>query len=319
MEIRPYKSGDESGILELFKKSFRKPLDIKFWKWRYLSSPTHKEPMISLMVDNDTIIGHYAVSPVVMNFMGDKVLAGLSMTTMTHPDYGGRGIFPMLAKDLYTRIKDQYHVRMVWGFPNLNSNYSFITKLGWRDVGVQHMLSLAPQDHERIPRANYKLIESFSEVHSSKLNGSGTDTISVSKSPAYLNWRYIENPANKYYILNIDGFDSTDFVVIKIYNSFKFKGKQEIDILELGVGNDPNSVSTLVGAIFSFIDVNDLAIVSVNLWLSLTDPRHRYFEKLRFTMDSPLTILAYRLFTENNDALDNCKTWRISLGDSDVY
>ena len=125
MEIRGYQAGDEEKIYELFKMAFKKEIVPDFWKWRFLDNPFHKEPFIDLMWDGDTLAGHYAVSPIGMKVNGESVLTALSMTTMTNPNYGGQGIFPKLADSIYKKLTD-VNVQYVWGFPNMNSHYSFI-------------------------------------------------------------------------------------------------------------------------------------------------------------------------------------------------
>ena len=97
-------------------------MSLDFWNWRFRENPFSDKEMISLMWDNDTLAGHYAVSPAAMIFDQQPALTALSMTTMTHPEYGGRGIFTQLANHLYDEIYREHQVKMVWGFPNMKQN-----------------------------------------------------------------------------------------------------------------------------------------------------------------------------------------------------
>lgn len=105
MEIRDYKPGDEKQILKLFEYSFGKKLPEEYWHWRFIDNP-QKQIMIKLMWDKEILAGHYAVSPIEMIVHGEKILTALSMTTMTHPDYIGKGIFTQLAK-LYIEMNQK--------------------------------------------------------------------------------------------------------------------------------------------------------------------------------------------------------------------
>ena len=96
MEIRNYSSGDEQKILELFSLVFKKEMSLDYWKWRFLDNP-ERMTMIKLMWDGDLLAGHYALSPMRLLIGDDVVLSGLSMTTMIHPKYFGKGIFTKLA------------------------------------------------------------------------------------------------------------------------------------------------------------------------------------------------------------------------------
>ncbi len=118
MEIKRYKKGDEREILKLFSIAFGKDLSMDFWKWRYLQNPFLEDPVINLMWDGTKLIGHYAVSPVVLNVKGESIMTSLSLTTMTHPEYGGKGIFTKLAEDLYQNMYSIENIEAVWGFPN---------------------------------------------------------------------------------------------------------------------------------------------------------------------------------------------------------
>ena len=124
MEIKAYKLGDELKIIELFEQSFGKKMSLEYWKWRFSDNPFTSNIFIDLMWDNDLLVGHYAVSPVEMILEDKKILTALSMTTMTHPQYGGKGIFSKLAENLYKRLTEEGYT-MVWGFPNNNSHYGF--------------------------------------------------------------------------------------------------------------------------------------------------------------------------------------------------
>src|SRR5687767_1720003 len=116
MNCIPYKAGDETAILNLFEVCFKKPLAADYWRWRFEHNPAGLK-MIMLMWDHEKLVGHYALSPVNMIIESENHLTGLSMTTMTHPDYTGKGIFQQLALELYNEQHRHNNLTMVWGFP----------------------------------------------------------------------------------------------------------------------------------------------------------------------------------------------------------
>ena len=317
MEIRQYKDGDEYSILDLFLKSFGKPLSLDIWNWRYANNPFTEEKMIYLMWDDDVLAGHYAISPVEMNIFGSINLTGLSMTTMTHPDYGGKGIFTNLAGELYRFVSQKYGVEAVWGFPNLNSHYGFIKKLEWKDIAVVHNLSLYYSNNLKIGLHDYYVGKSIEDVHVNKLNNN--TKVSVNKTKDYLQWRYFTNPSNKYFVLEVEDQSEWNFVVIKVFDSFNVKGKKEIDVLEIGVGDDINSIRNVISAIMKFCHDNKLDWLRFNIWMAIFDSRHSLLERLGFVLDSPLTMLGYRAFTNGVTPMENFSNWDISMGASDVY
>jgi len=316
MEIKSYSAGDEKFILELFQQSFGKPMSQEFWKWRYGSNPFSKDKMIYLMWDGDSLAGHYAISPVELNVGESKVMTGLSMTTMTHPNYVGKGIFTTLADQLYNFIEKQYNVKAVWGFPNLNSHYGFVNKLAWKDIGVIHTLCLY-SSNVKFKYHDYFIKNYFEDKHAEKLV-TPTFKVSVNKTANYLNWRYFQNPVNDYYLIEVKNNDHWSFVVIKVFDSFKVKGKKEIDILEIGT-EDSKSIIDLVGGIIKFCDDRNIDWLAINTWLNIVDERHSILERMGFILDSPVSIISHRLFHESAHNMLNIGDWNFSMGDSDVY
>lgn len=140
MKIRDYTNGDEIEIVKLFELVFGKPMSLEYWTWRFRDNPCSKYA-IKLMWNEQELIGHYAVSPVMLDVEGVAQLTGLSMTTMTHPGYTGLGIFQQLSEALYKDMKDMLGMTAVWGFPNNNSHRGFIKNLEWKDIGVIPMMS----------------------------------------------------------------------------------------------------------------------------------------------------------------------------------
>jgi len=133
MLVREYIPGDEQKILKLFNVVFGRKLDLRFWNWRFIENPYGKG-IIRLMFDKGKLVGQYAVIPTPL-WVKDKVhKAAFSMTTMTHPDYWGRGIFTELASEAYSYCK-QSGIKVVFGFPNENSYHGFTKKLGWHGFG----------------------------------------------------------------------------------------------------------------------------------------------------------------------------------------
>ncbi|RUA34795.1 MAG: hypothetical protein DSY77_04065 [Bacteroidetes bacterium] len=239
MEIKKYKPSDEIEILKLISLAFGQNMSKEFWEWRYLNNPSLEKPLINLMWDKDKLVGHYAVSPVTLNVNNEKVLTALSMTTMTHPDYGGRGIFTDLAKNLYHDIYSNDNVQAVWGFPNSNSHYGFLSKLDWKDIGIVHFLRLYIDDISKIEKVKYKVSYDFSAQHAAKIKENNKGEISVHKDANYLNWRYRDHPDNEYQIIELTNHDNLEFVVIKIIDSFDSPGAKEVDILEHGYDANP--------------------------------------------------------------------------------
>jgi len=316
LDIKEYKKGDEIGILDLFESVFNKKMSLEYWEWRFIKNPIHKNPMITLMWDDDKIVGHYAISPNKMQINDKTYLAALSMTTMTHPKYSGRGIFTKLATSLYKKEFERSELSLVWGFPNNNSHRGFIKNLKWKNACVIPTLTLDVPSFKYIESNK---IDSFREVKSISLDNVKVHDkcvqnydIKLNKDLNYFNWRYTENPESQYIILEMQ--DSA-FVVAKLYET---NSTHEIDILEWSIPIDFNFTKEALNAILQCF-AEKFTITKINLWLPLNDKRHLDFEKLGFTNSAPLTYLGYSILNNNIGTKLSSDSWYFQMGDSDVY
>lgn len=320
MEISDFKEGDEKDILELFNKAFNKKLSLEYWKWRYRDNPTRKT-MIKLMWDNGVLTGHYAVSPVEMIVENKVSLSALSMTTMTHPDYGGRGIFTTLAESLYSEIEEKYGVQSVWGFPNNNSHYGLIKNLKWKDLAVIPTLSIDLNNFTGKKNDSFEVKENFSKKNEEAVLSFYTNqTIAVNRTKEYLNWRYVQNPVNNYIIFEKEQAGVNNFAVTKSFTSFDGTGRKEVDITEIFFPSDfPTLVSLITEIRDYYIKETGDNISKLNLWLPLRDRKHILFERMGFTNNEPITYFGIRGLTGNGSKMEDISKWLYSMGDSDIY
>lgn len=317
MEIKDYKSGDEIAILELFELSFGRKLSFDFWKWRFLSNP-EKKIMIKLMWDKDELVGHYAVSPVTLSVGQEKILSALSMTTMTHPGYSGRGIFTDLAEALYEQESKVSNLKAVWGFPNTNSHYGFIKNLKWKNLEQIPTFTLDCAKLKSIDFSSIKVVGEFCNEHVvSQIKSYSSDSIKVNKSLEYLNWRYLQNPVNKYDLFEFTSGTEKYFAVTKVFSSFIDKNRYEVDLLELSFPADHDLLLQLLNAIKEYYSSHN--IWRINLWLSLHDDKHILLEKIGFVNTLPITYSGIRVLDQKLKSLETADNWSYSMGDSDVY
>lgn len=317
MEIRDYKQGDEAAILELFKLSFGRELSLDFWKWRFLNNP-QKKLMIKLMWDKEKLVGHYAVSPVTLSIGRENVLSALSMTTMTHPEYGGRGIFTDLAEALYNQEANTSNLKAVWGFPNTNSHYGFIKNLKWQNLEQIPTLTLDCSKLRSSDSSVIKTVAVFCDEHvASKKKSDSAFSIKVNKSLEYLNWRYSQNPVNKYDVFEATLNGEKYFAVTKVFSSFTDKSRYEVDLLELAFPANYELLLQLMNAIKEYY--TSYNIWKINLWLSLYDDKHILLEKIGFSNMLPITYSGVRVLDNNFKSLEIAANWAYSMGDSDVY
>ena len=313
MTIKNYENGQELKILELFELVFKQKLSIENWTWRFRDNPAGKF-FIKLMWDSGRLVGHYAVSPTIMKVDGQDVLTALSLTTMTHPDYTGKGIFKKLSKSLYEDLDDKYACKAVWGFPNNNSHYGFVKRLGWSNLAIIHTLGI---DAKKILSKDLifkaKKIQRFDTSLSNFIHEKINSPVYVKRDKTYLNWRFIDKPNTSYHSYEFNSNSGKAILIIKFYP----------------VGNDSYDLNIVDCYMDDFDDIQDYLIFiiekskkSINritLWKNLFDRHHLNLEKIGFVPVLPQTYISTRSHQSMPKSFSDFKNWHISMSDSDVF
>lgn len=308
--VRPYAEGDEREILSLFREAFGRDLPPEFWRWRFADNPAGPI-LIDLMWAGDTLAGHYAASPVMLDTEAGPMATALSMTTMTSAAFKGRGIFPALATSLYTRMAETGFA-MVWGFPNANSHRGFVTGLEWRDI---HEIPTFRLDlGHSTPEADIAVAEVTTfDLDADDLwarVGGRMGAVLTRRDQRYLNWRYVQHPTNDYRVLAARVQSGlAGFIVTKGYGG-------ELDIVDL-LGEDTDTMFQLVLGALELARSQDA--VAVNMWLPLAHPLHPMLERIGFGLAGPVTYFGARRLGAISDAVFDIRSWFLTMGDSDVY
>lgn len=311
VSVRPYAPGDERAILDLFLTAFGKPLSMDYWNWRFRDNPVDK-PRILLAWEGETLAAHYAVSPVHVGVAGNRVLSALSMTTMTHPNYRGQGLFVKLAGSLYSELgHSDYH--MVWGFPNDQSHRGLVRDLAWKDIAEIPMLRLSVK--EKKPEA---ISANISEIHSfdNKFDSLwrlllATHRLGVWRDSNYLNWRLFGHPGNRYRVLAIIQNEEA-----LGYTAWKRFGN-DLDLVDFAAA-DASTARQLIQGIIDTANSEDMS--AINAWVPLRDSVHHDFEKVGFRNTGGVTYFGVRLLAEPSmvDVTDP-RQWHYAMIDSDVF
>ena len=318
---KDYETGDEQQILRLFADVFQREMSLTFWKWRFIENPFVRG-IIKLLFDVNKLIGHYAVIPMEVQVQGEPLKAVFSMSTMTHPDYGGQGIFTYLAEEVYRLCQDR-GFRFVYGFPNTNSYAGFTHKLRWHCMGKMTILEkrLRGPIGERPPRGRFtiKEVERFDNVINLLWDKVKRDYhIIVPRTEGFMNWRFVENPEVGYKKFIIyDNDDILGYIILKIYAGGDVKKGHIVDML--GTGNE-DAVKIMLQSSYDYFLERD--IYDISCWI----PGESFYSSILkgegFIRGETETYFGVRVFNEA-DSLDKITqqhgNWFITMGDSDVF
>ncbi|MCK0122119.1 GNAT family N-acetyltransferase [Loktanella sp. F6476L] len=312
-DIRPWRSGDEIHIRNLFKDSFGRELSADFWKWRYLDHP-HGGPLVMLAWSGDDLVAHYGASQAPFLINSEIMPAALSMSTMTHPKHRGRGLVEAVGEALYEDLR-QASYAAVWGFPNPMINATRQRKLGWEPVCDVATLSLATKSVAHTATESLPAVEKvpaidarFENLNNRLANSTGLQSLKDEKT---LKWRIDVNPVNTYtrYIIT-DRSDISAYAITKNY------GIAETDIVDLQA-IDERHTKALLHSICS--DAQNAGIERLNTWcLNKGGPRLA-LERFGFSANSPVTYLGGRQFNSAVGDFTDARRWSLAMLDSDLY
>jgi hypothetical protein len=307
-------------VASLFTATFQRPFNHTYWQWRFYDNPVCRgKPQIAYARTDGMVIAYYAVSPILVNAGGKVVKGALSNMTMTHPAFEGKGLFRSLAKLLYDVLEAEQY-RMVLGFPNFRSHYSFVTHLGWRNISEVVLLILKQevalamikkldlsQTKVRWVDLSERIIE---EISGSFAEGLPLDDglMSARRDPEWLWWRIGLHPAHRYKVLTIESANGKRWFAIGKYYEDGF------DLLEIsGTIISSDGLASLCRFLFSE------GVKFITTWLPLWYSEFPLYERTGFT---PTTVHSYFCARHlgNSEALDtDRRRWRCSMLDSDVF
>ena len=259
--------------------------------------------------ENGKFVANYSVAPIELRIYGHVFPAALSLNTMTHPDFGGRGLFVQLADRVYHKLQNQGY-KMVIGFPNRISNRTFLTKLGWHDIyeiptmrkdleGIS-----CPGSSPMVTVDNHFLLDYSSCMRN--------DKICVNKTDEYLRWRFWQKPSEEYVnfvIQEPDGHASAR-MVCKEYKNF-------FNIVDFA-GAVPEAFEELLRHVISHASLQGKNCLT--LWAQIGRTEHLILEKYGFYHSLPVTYFGMRPLNEipGIDCLQY-GNWDIHMCDDNVY
>lgn len=237
---RPYRDGDEEGILELWKavypdRQYARQEWMKWWRWMYRDNPAGMG-VIALADHDGRIIAHTAEIPIMMKIGDSDVLAAIGLDAMTHPDYRRQGTYAATVElrrqeSLRRGIRAEYAFRSKYSYayPGLSGKVGMFDAatlpkvfrpLEWRATlatqtrnplvaaagpAAGRILSavvLRPAK-TRLPQGEtLAAVDRFDERFDQLwARVSGRYRAAVSRKKEYLNWRYVAVPDRHYTIL----------------------------------------------------------------------------------------------------------------------
>lgn len=213
LEVRTYRAGDETAILDLFARSFpHAPRALEHFRWKYRDNPFGKAH-ISLTFFDRLLAGHYAGYPVPFRAYGRDVLAHHIGDTMTDVSvrHIGRGPTSVLGRTALHFYENFCEGRVAF---NYGFNVANIQKFSLRFLRsdrvepVTYRVAPPPRRiarHERWLRGySLELVkEANAEWDALFERVSASYRFCVRRNAAYVRWRYLECPDVPYSVVAV--------------------------------------------------------------------------------------------------------------------
>jgi hypothetical protein len=320
----------------------------EYLDWQYNKNPFGM-PYYSLAFDKDMIVGQYIVIPMKYRLSGSVINGSLSLNTLTHPNYQGKGLFIKMAKKTYDLCKDK-NVLFTVGFPNPLSFGGFVKKLDFENLGycnikicvlrplkvLFNQFKKKKDKHGGDIKINLK-IKSQKSIDISNLNNSDSslytefwnsissqsNLYTIDKTWEYINWRYFEIPNRKYYVTKT--MSNGKITSICAFRVEKVLGTNTAIIMDLlvrdGADNDVKGLLKELKRNLRNNNINLISIIQPNLEnLNGILSKSFFFNIPKKILPQPIPFV----FRQHN--IDNPKgkeayfsNWTLSFGDYDIF
>lgn len=316
-----------------------------FLKWQYDENPAG-EAYIKLAYSGEELAGQYIVIPMKVKVYDNILESTLSLNTLTKEKFRGKGLFTVLAENIYFDCKKN-NVQFTYGFPNPNSYPGFIKKLSFYDLGEVPLLirplnivsMLQKKFRNSLFSVSAKSIRRFFEP---KVYFEDENIIEITdnniamfdefwkniqckysiigvRDSRYMKWRYIDIPLREYKIFAyvVKG-KIVAYVVTRLTDIESFKSGMILDFLCLKeyeeIGNE------LIRYILNYFYQNKMDMVGC-LMLGQTSEykilrKNKFFRTPKFLEPQPFPVILRKHIDDNKDySLTN---WFLTMGDYDV-
>jgi len=333
LTLRPYRPGDEEGILALFQRVFGQERSLAHWRWKFQDNLVGRHIMLGVTEPGE-VVGQYATIPVRATVDGKRFIFSQPVDSMIDPDYR-RGLKkPGLFVSIFLQFRDEYcrpdRAAVMYGFPIPEP-----LRIGQRLMGyvplhpiVKLVKPIGGAPHRTPWQQLVELLHrgrvQVREVNRFDLSGDRLWArcerelrVAIVRDAAYLNWRYAECPDVKYRLLQAEE---------RI--SHRVCG---LAVLRLGVRGQP--VALLMDWMVpqgdwvtadrllkrSCQEAESAGLTELQAWMPRSSQWHEYLLRWGFYAIDSDYIFSAITYTPELPLERLHPLWYYTMGDSDIY
>lgn len=348
-----YASNRMDEMIEMTIENYGEDNDIskrEFIEHEYFQNPSG-DAFIKLAYDeeNAKLAGQYIVIPMNMHIEGKEYPVILSLNTLTRKEYRGQKIFTSLAEEVYAECTQKGY-RFCYGAPNPNSHHNFVSRMGFRDIGIMplylkviHPSLLAEQKFRMNVMAvlakpfdllvkKKKMQNEYEVVLVEEDNIDSFDefwTRIKTKYPVmgvrnakFMKWRYLRMPERQYRIYAIYNKSRMQgYIIGRITEVAGIKCGMVVDFLVAG-GNEKAAEALLMKIQGEFYR-QGVGLMGCLMQKSVEEAgwlkKEGFFICPKFMEPQPFPIIYKELNRrEHNEVFEDFRNWFFTMGDYDV-
>lgn len=307
--------------------------------WEYKLNPSGNA--VVFVAENESqLVSQYVVLPKKL-VLENKIISGtLSLNTITHPGYRGRGYFTQLAEMTYSECETN-GVDFTIGFPNANSVNGFLSKLKFVEIGRLPLLiklinplnsvvsfiskgsSRYGKEIELLPVSENKGVSKFDlATDAGKYNTfwekfKERHPIVSDRSTEFLKWRYIDIPLRKYQLFKFEANgEIVGMAILRLKEIMGMRCGVLVDFLVLDTAIDVNFF-------FSELKKNKLDLFFATVPVATMEfevlQKAGFFKVPEFLMLKKLHVIIRKHNKNISDSICDFKKWFITFGDYDIF
>lgn len=336
IEVRPYRPGDEHGLVELFNAVFGdgdpafEPRTLEQWRWLWQANPMGRQIVVGV-APGERIVAHYGGLPARIQIGSQVHVSAQMIDSMVHPEWRRglqkEGPFLKVARAFFERYDHLPENAVHYGFPNrrvypLGRRYLRYTSF-IEPVPVIHRNFFEDGDDDAVGRAH----AGAAEVEEIAAFGEWADGLWTRLAPrhpfahvrdlAWLRWRYDSCPwlpYRRFVVRERGGGAPRAWFVLR-------ERWQKLPILALtDLLCDPDDDAAVALALRTATRVaRATGHARVEGWLPERHPTFAHALAAGFRTEPGLYVMCMNLFVERptrEEALAQCY---YTIGDSDVW
>ena len=326
--IRPFRLGDEEGLLAGHNRTFQPPRSLAHWQWKFRDNPANVVHTMVAAHEQHGIVGAYVTIPVRFLVEGKQRIAGQCVDLYVLPEYRRHGARPGLFVNLALAHYE------AWGGRGADQNaFHFGWPIATWRIGQKYLRYEIVRDWDflfcAVPAAGFRprprtdavevrSVQRFDADTDALWNGfaPSVQQLAVIRDAKYLNWRFADAHDAKYELFECRDRQSNALrgVMVLRHSDFLFPNTCFIVDWVVPVNDGDATVALLAMAEQRATALHASTLATL---FQHRDPRFVPFQKLGFLVYGSEYFQVVIPFAEQETHFFR-EHWYHTLGDSDL-